>query len=133
MSDIAAKDIDRALALQARACQHVSEWRTADEDYQERNQRLLQDLAALRAWLEQANQEQPAGRLWDSLFCFGEEAFGVDGQELLGALLMEIYPGGGAGTRHHVPRKGSAKHPNHGYGWRGAEAVEPAVWMDRPF
>lgn len=92
MSDIAAKDIDRALALQARACQHVSEWRTADEDYQERNQRLLQDLAALRAWLEQANQEQPAGRLWDSLFCFGEEAFGVDGQELLGALLMEIYP-----------------------------------------
>ena len=92
MSDIAPKDIDRAVALQARACQHVSEWRTADEDYQERNQRLLQDLAALRVWLEQANQEQPAGRLWDSLFCFGEEAFGVDGQELLGALLMEIYP-----------------------------------------
>ena len=92
MSDIAPKDIDRALALQARACQHVSEWRTADEDYQERNQRLLQDLAALRVWLEQANQEQPAGRLWDSLFRFGEETFGVDGQELLGALLMEIYP-----------------------------------------
>ena len=92
MSDIAPKDIDRALALQARACQHVSEWRTADEDYQERNQRLLQDLAALRGWLEQVNQEQPAGRLWDSLFRFGEETFGVDGQELLGALLMEIYP-----------------------------------------
>ena len=92
MSDIAPKDIDRAVALQARACQHVSEWRTADEDYQERNQRLLQDLAALRVWLEQANQEQPAGRLWDSLFRFGEETFGVDGQELLGALLMEIYP-----------------------------------------
>ena len=92
MSDIVAKDIDRALALQARACQHVSEWRTADEDYQERNQRLLQDLAALRVWLEQANQEQPAGRLWDSLFRFGEKTFGVDGQELLGALLMEIYP-----------------------------------------
>ena len=92
MSDIAPKDIDRALALQARACQHVSEWRTADEDYQERNQRLLQDLAALRGWLEQVNHEQPAGRLWDSLFRFGEETFGVDGQELLGALLMEIYP-----------------------------------------
>lgn len=92
MSDIAPKDIDRALALQARACQHVSEWRTADEDYQQRNQRLLQDLAALRVWLEQANQEQPAEQLWDSLFRFGEETFGVDGQELLGALLMEIYP-----------------------------------------
>jgi len=92
MSDIAPKDIDRAVALQARACQHVSEWRTADEDYQQRNQRLLQDLAALRVWLEQANQEQPAGRLWDLLFRFGEKTFGVDGQELLGALLMEIYP-----------------------------------------
>ena len=92
MSNIAPKEIDRALVLQARASQHVSEWRTADEDYQERNQRLLQDLAALRVWLEKANQEPRSGRLWDALFRFGEEAFGVDGQELLGALLMEIYP-----------------------------------------
>lgn len=92
MSDITAKEIDRALALLARARQHVSEWQTGDEDYQERNQRLLRDLAVLNTWLEQVDLEQRSARLWDVLFRFGEETFGLDGQELLGALLIEIYP-----------------------------------------
>ncbi|HCK76753.1 MAG: hypothetical protein CMH60_04320 [Myxococcales bacterium] len=92
MADIAPKEIDRALALLARALQHVSEWQTGDEDYQERNRRLLRDLGLLKTWLEQVDLERCATRLWDVLFRFGEETLGLDAQELLGALLMEIYP-----------------------------------------
>ena len=92
MKDIAPDDVKRALELQQRAYQHVKEWRTSDEDYQQRNQKLLRDLLELRYWLECADSEQRAGQLWDALFQRAEASFDLDGQELLCALLIEIYP-----------------------------------------
>ena len=92
MEDVALDDVKRALALQQRAYQHVSEWQTSDADYQKRNKKLLQDLLELRHWLERADAEQRAARLWDALFRHAETSFDLDGQELLCALLIEIYP-----------------------------------------
>ena len=92
MKDISLDDVERALELQQRAYQHVSEWRTSDADYHQRNQKLLQDLLELRHWLECADAEQCAGQLWDALFRRAESSFDLDGQELLCALLIEIYP-----------------------------------------
>ena len=92
MEDVALDDVKRALALQQRAYQHVSEWQTSDADYQKRNKKLLQDLLDLRHWLERADAEQRAARLWDALFRHAETSFDLDGQELLCALLIEIYP-----------------------------------------
>ena len=92
LSDIPPQKIARAVALQKRASQHVSEWQTGDLDYTDRNRRLTEDLGRLAAWLDQVDQEQTSGRLWDELFHYGQGAFGLDGQELLGALLVELYP-----------------------------------------
>ena len=92
MEDISLDDVKRALELQQRAYQHVCEWQTSDEDYQQRNQELLQDLLETRHWLERVDAGQRAGQLWDALFRHAEASFNLDGQELLCALLIEIYP-----------------------------------------
>ena len=92
MEGISLDDIKRALELQQRAYQHVSEWRTSDEDYQQRNRKLLQNLLEFRHWLECAEEEQRSGKFWDVLFRRAEATFDLDGQELLCALLIEIYP-----------------------------------------
>ena len=92
MEDISPDDVKRALELQQRAYQHVCEWQTSDADYRRRNQELLQDLLEIRHWLERADAGQRAGQLWDALFRHAEASFNLDGQELLCALLIEIYP-----------------------------------------
>ena len=104
IEDISPDEVKRALELQQRAYQHVTEWQTSDADYQQRNQGLLQDLLEIRHWLERVDEAQRAGQLWDALFRHGETVFGLDGQELLGALLIEIYPEvvEGLGEMFHV-------------------------------
>ena len=92
MEGISLDAVNRAFELQQRAYQHVNEWRTSDEDYQQRNRKLLQNLLEFRHWLECADEEQRAGQLWDALFRRAEATFDLDGQELLCALLIEIYP-----------------------------------------
>ena len=92
MEDISRDDVKRAIELQQRAYQHVTEWQTSDAAYQQRNQGLLQDLLELRHWLERVDPGQRAGQLWDALFRHAETSFNLDGQELLCALLIEIYP-----------------------------------------
>ena len=92
LSGIQSGKVTRAVELVKRTMEHLSEWQTGDQSYKDRNQRLTHELDRLKAWLREVNQEQRSRRLWDELFRFGESTFGLDGQELLGALLLELYP-----------------------------------------
>ena len=72
-----------------RAIRHVEEWSVEDSLQSGRIARLRQDLAALEAWIREA----PMGPLpWDGLYRRAEQAFSLEGQELLVSLLLEPYP-----------------------------------------
>lgn len=104
---IHAADVERAVQLVRRARKHLTQWNLDDERYRERNKRLSMDLETLDAWLGDELLISAQPRLWNTLYERSEEAFGIDGQELLVALLIEVYPDSieGLDGRFHASEK----------------------------
>jgi hypothetical protein len=79
---------DRFHALLDRAVEHVRQWPTTDVLQQDRCVELLDDLARLT---EFASGEGRAST-WDELVDWAERNLGLEVQELLNSVLIELYP-----------------------------------------
>ena len=80
--------IERYRALLARAIIHIQQWPTSDSQQCGRNAELLKHLAEL-AVAEPAWTQSGA---WDRLVFWADANLGLEAQELLNSLLIEIYP-----------------------------------------
>ena len=76
----------RIAALLERAQQHVGQWNVDDERQQQRIEELRDDLT-------QVAEHAPADDLpWDDLYTWSENHLGLEAQELIASLLIELYP-----------------------------------------
>lgn len=80
--------IDRFRALLDRAIAHVGQWPTSDALQQQRLEGLIEDLAYLRDRVPTGTQDKP----WDDLITWAENDLGLEAQELLNSVLIELYP-----------------------------------------
>ena len=80
--------IERYQALLVRATIHVQQWPTSDSLQRQRNAELLQHLAQLGA----AEPVWTQSGAWDRLVSWADANLGLEAQELLNSLLIEIYP-----------------------------------------
>ena len=80
--------IERYRALLAWATIHVRQWPTSDSLQRQRNAELLQHLAQLGA----AEPVWTQSGAWDRLVSWADANLGLEAQELLNSLLIEIYP-----------------------------------------
>ncbi len=83
-----AGNLDRLVALTARARRHVAQWSVADERQSARIATLARDLEELESLLRDSawrDAELP----WDALYREGEVRFSLEGQEMLVSLLLE--------------------------------------------
>lgn len=92
LSKISAEAIERAGQLTRRALKHLEQWPLDDVAYQQRNARLRQDLEVIHKWLSECGDSERAGQYWNQLVVKSEQRLSIDAQELLVALLIEIYP-----------------------------------------
>jgi hypothetical protein len=80
------KDIDRFHALLSRARRHVEEWDVGDEFQRSR-------IATLRRELQDISERfQTSVEPWNSLYLSSEQRYSLEIQELIVALLIELYP-----------------------------------------
>lgn len=82
----------RWLALLQRANSHMHEWNVDDLQQQERIQCVREELASLALWTERHYPRPWQDHPWAALFRQAE-AFSLEGQELITALLLEIDDG----------------------------------------
>ncbi|SEO78682.1 hypothetical protein [Aquisalimonas asiatica] len=82
--------LERLLALVSRARRHVSEWWTDDPCQLEANARTADDLSDLQAWL--GRQTPVPGDLCERVIRRAEAQYGVQTQELVNSLLLELHP-----------------------------------------
>ena len=80
--------VARFRALLDRAIAHVRQWPTSDGQQQQRLGGLLDDLARLRDGQPPATSDRP----WDGLVSRAERDLGLEAQELLNSILIELYP-----------------------------------------
>lgn len=93
VSRVQLAELQRAEQLRQRVLTHLAQWRVDDPAYQARNQQLSDDLTALGCWLDDAKSGfTGSGLLWDILYRWAEENLSLDAQELLVALMLELYP-----------------------------------------
>jgi hypothetical protein len=80
--------VERYRALLERAIIHIQQWPTSDPQQCRRNAELLEHLAQLGAsepvWTQSG--------IWDRLVSWADANLGLEAQELLNSLLIEIYP-----------------------------------------
>ncbi|MEJ1996401.1 MAG: hypothetical protein P8X75_14545 [Limibacillus sp.] len=88
LSRAAPEEVARFEELVARAAAHVGQWRVEDARQSARIARLEEDLALLSQWLAE-EEWTSSSRPWDSLYRRAEEAFSLEGQEMLVSLLLE--------------------------------------------
>jgi hypothetical protein len=83
----AATQIDQARLsnLLARARRHVSQWRTDDPRQAQRIERLEADLAIVASQIERLSTP-------DAIYRYCEARLGIEAQELVVSLLIELYP-----------------------------------------
>jgi hypothetical protein len=84
----ATETVERFRVLLTKAAVHVRQWPTSDPEQQRRCAELLDHLEKLRAG--EAAMER-AG-LWDALVRWAETELGLEAQELLNSLIIELYP-----------------------------------------
>lgn len=82
--------IQRLRTLTARARQHITEWWTDDAAQQAANDRTIADLDDLKAWLD-GGTPTPQD-LWQRLVQRAGSHYGLQGQELVNSLLLELHP-----------------------------------------
>ena len=92
LADVSSESVTRARLLTQRAIRHLQQWRLDDPQYQARNQRLMDDLQMLEHWLSEADAQQRSQQFWNLVYRDSEAHLSVDGQEILVALLLEVYP-----------------------------------------
>jgi hypothetical protein len=93
MSRVEVGELQRAEELRQRVLTHLAQWRVDDPVYQARNQQLSDDLTAFGCWLDDAKSgSTDLGYLWDILYRWTQENLSLDAQELLVALMLELYP-----------------------------------------
>ena len=92
LSGIKTPSIDRAVHLTRRALLHLEQWPLDDEAYKQRNAQLRQDLEVILKWLMECDETELTEQYWDQLVFKSEQELCVDAQELLVALLIEVYP-----------------------------------------
>ncbi|MGA1696959.1 MAG: hypothetical protein ACO39V_08775, partial [Arenicellales bacterium] len=92
LSGIQTPSIDRAVHLTRRALLHLEQWPLDDEAYKQRNARLREDLEVILKWLTESDDTDLTGQYWNRLISRSEQKLSVDAQELLVALLIEVYP-----------------------------------------
>lgn len=81
---------DHLLRLVGRAVRHANEWYTDDAHQAGEIATLIEQLHSARDWLE---RQQPEGRrLWRELSDHARATWTLETQELLHALIMELYP-----------------------------------------
>lgn len=81
---------DRLLQLVDRAVLHASEWHTDDARQAGEIGKLIEQLQSARAWVA---QQEPEGRmLWRELSDHARAHWTLETQELVHALIMELYP-----------------------------------------
>jgi len=81
----------RLLELIARAAQHTRETWVDDERQKRENATLIEQLCEAYGWLE--NQDPDSGRfLWKELSDYARAHWSYETQELLHALIIELYP-----------------------------------------
>ena len=84
----APETVERFRALLARAEAHVEQWPTTDALQRERCAELIEHLQTLRETEATMDREG----LWDGLVTWAEANLGLEAQELLNSLLIELYP-----------------------------------------
>jgi len=81
-----AEDFERFQAILARTIQHVSEWHTPDEEQTSKNHRLHLELSKVPML------QLPAESPWRYLCEHARQHFGLETQELLHSIVIELYP-----------------------------------------
>lgn len=83
------EQVERFRVLLTRAETHIRQWPTSDPHQRERCDELLDHLQALRETEATMDREG----LWDRLVAWAEVDLGLEAQELLNSLVIELYPG----------------------------------------
>ncbi|WP_369959001.1 hypothetical protein [Pseudomonas benzenivorans] len=87
LGQVTAERLARLQALVVRGIRHIEQTVTEDAWQTEHNQRVLEDLARLQDWLA----SQPL-QSWAQLQDWSAHKLGLQGQELLNCILLELYP-----------------------------------------
>jgi hypothetical protein len=82
------EQVERYRALLTRAIIHIQQWSTSDPQQCRRNAELLEHLVQLGA----AEPIWTQSGVWDCLVSWADANLGLEAQELLNSLLIEIYP-----------------------------------------
>jgi len=81
---------ERFLGLLDRSIGHAREWYTDDDRQTREIEQMIEQLQSARAWVE---QQDPANRrLWWELSDFARAHWSLETQEMVHALIMELYP-----------------------------------------
>ena len=92
MKQINVCSVERAKNLLERAKKHVLQWNIEHDEYANRNTILLRELEEISKFISNDDLMSKSDRPWDSLYQFAESELGLDCQELLVSLLIELYP-----------------------------------------
>ena len=84
--------IERFNSLLDRAARHVREWSVADDRQSRRIGELRRELSALQTALSGGEVDLQEAAPWDRLYRLAEQRFGLEMQEFLVSLLIELYP-----------------------------------------
>jgi len=89
VTDPRPETVEQFHTLLDRAVLHVRQWPTTDALQQQRCAELIDQLAVLKN-AEPLSRTPPS---WDDLVTWAEATLGLEAQELLNSLLIELYPG----------------------------------------
>jgi len=89
VTDPRPETVERFHTLLDRAVLHVRQWPTTDALQQQRCAELIDQLAVLKN-AEPLSRTPPS---WDDLVAWAEATLGLEAQELLNSLLIELFPG----------------------------------------
>jgi hypothetical protein len=84
--------IERFHSLLDRAARHVSEWSVADDRQSRRIAELRTELGMLRSGLSAGEIDLAEAAPWDRLYRMAEQRFGLEMQEFVVSLVIELYP-----------------------------------------
>ena len=88
LESVSSETIEKFTKLVDRTIKHVEEWKVEDKLQKARITRLREDLESLIKWTrEDGNLHQPFP--WESLYCFANTNFSLEGQELAVSLMLE--------------------------------------------